>query len=791
MNRAVGAGAYPYTFLSALLSALLFSSVLLASGCSPEPTRKPDPAALTDPEYQATVHWTSFGIPHVQADDWKGLGYGFAYATARDAVCVIARDLVMVNGEQSRYFGAADGNLESDTFHNAILSNEKLNGFMDGQSGQSAEFTRGYVAGFNRYLADHQDQLPASCRGAPWIRSMTELDVARLNIGVGIRYGIGRVQKEMAHAAPPVNEGVHEGVEKGLASAVRTDFSEPAGYGSNAVALGRELTDSGRGLLFGNPHYPWHGSSRFHLIHTTIPGELDVMGVSLLTTSRVSIGFNRDIAWSHTVSTALRSTFYELQLHPDDPMQYRYGDGYRPIEQVTVPVVTQSETGTPVTVQQTVYFSHYGPIVESESLPWNTEKAYAVRDVNLNNGQASSTYDALNKATSVDEVEAAISQQGVSWTNTIAADRHGKALYADISVTPNVDADLLDHCRVTVADVPSRVVVLNGASEACEWRQDHRSYVSGALPPEEMPRLVREDFVANSNDSYWLSNPNAPLEGYSPIIGDERTSRSLRTRAGLNFISEAATDGSIGPDDMQKMLGSHRNFGAELLLDDVLKICTPPLAPVALDDGNIDISPGCQALGNWDRRMAVGSRGGHVWREFWRTARDIDGLYSTPFDPADPVNTPRGIAVDSVAVHDALRKSLAGAQITLEEAGIPLDARLGDIQFAQRNGDRVPVPGGEGWAGMWSMIIADLQPGVGYSPIRHGNSFMQVVSWDEAGNLDPRAILTYSQSPEADSPHYADMTELYARGEWIRLPFDAAEIAADPNLETLLLSSKE
>ncbi|MCB1685098.1 MAG: penicillin acylase family protein [Pseudomonadales bacterium] len=324
---------------------------LAVSACSQESSQPAGAVntdqAAADPGYKATIRWTSYGVPHVQAEDWKGLGYGFAYATARDAICVIARDLVMVNGGLSNHFGAEDGNLESDVFYNAVLTDKELSGFMADQSPQAADFTSGYVAGYNRYLEDHQDALPASCQGEPWVRPMTDLDIARLTTGVGIRYGLGRLQKEIAAAAPPFDDGMN------AASAFTTDFSLPAGYGSNAVALGGDLTKSGRGLLFGNPHYPWHGSSRFHLIHTTIPGELDVMGVSLLTTSRVSIGFNRDIAWSHTVSTALRSTFYELSLHPEDPMQYRFGDGYRRIEAVAVPVTTRNEAGKPITAEHT------------------------------------------------------------------------------------------------------------------------------------------------------------------------------------------------------------------------------------------------------------------------------------------------------------------------------------------------------------------------------------------------------------------------------------------------------
>lgn len=729
--------------------------------------------------YRTEIRWTSYGIPHVRADDWGSLGYGFAYATARDAICVIARDLVMVNGELSRRVGNSDDNRASDVFHKAVLTPSKLADFHSGQSERGAAFSAGYVAGYNRYLADHDGDLPDSCADADWVRPMTAGDVARLTIGVGIRYGLGRFQKEMVAAEPPS--------AKAPKVSLHTDFDLPVGYGSNAVALGRAATGSGRGLLLGNPHYPWHGSSRFHLIHATIPGQVDVMGVSLLNTSRIAIGFNKDVAWTHTVSTALRSTLYELTLNPDDPLQYRYGDGWRDIEPVTVAVTTGGNGNSVTDEQHQVYMTHYGPVVASEELPWTQTTAYAVRDANLENDRASDTYEALNRATSIDDVEAAISQQGVAWTNTIAADRHGTAFYADISVTPNVNAALLDRCRERPEGVPERVIVLDGSDPACEWQEDERSAIPGTLPPEEMPRIRRDDYVANSNDSYWLASPAAPLEGYSPIIGDERTARSLRTRAGLVFIrDQLEADGTISPDEMQTMLYSQRNYGAELLLDDVLKVCEENKT-VDVHPREVDIAPSCDALTGWDRRMTNTSQGGHVWRELMRETQSFEGLYAVPFDPNDPVNTPRGVAVDDPEVRLTLRRALAAAQLRLKEHDIAPHAPLGEIQYADRNGERIPIPGGEGWAGMWSMIVTSLEDGGGYPPIIGGNSYIQVVSWDEAGRLDPRGILTYSQSPEPDSPHYADMTRLYSQGEWIRLPFTEDEIAADPNLKTLVL----
>ena len=69
------------------------------SSCSADQS---SPAAVTADGYETEIRWTSYGIPHVKANDSGSLGYGFAYATATDAVCVIARDVTMVNMRFSR-----------------------------------------------------------------------------------------------------------------------------------------------------------------------------------------------------------------------------------------------------------------------------------------------------------------------------------------------------------------------------------------------------------------------------------------------------------------------------------------------------------------------------------------------------------------------------------------------------------------------------------------------------------------------------------------------------------------
>jgi acyl-homoserine-lactone acylase len=307
------------------------------------------------------------------------------------------------------------------------------------------------------------------------------------------------------------------------------------------------------------------------------------------------------------------------------------------------------------------------------------------------------------------------------------------------------------------------------------------------MPPAAMPRIRRDDVVSNANDSYWLSTPAAPLEGFSPIIGAERTARSLRTRAGLAFIADALKGGAKAtPQTLEDMLFSHRNFGAELLLDDVLTLCATPVEPVVLSGATVDIGASCRVLAAWNRRETIDSRGGHVWREFWREAVRVPGLYRVPFDPTDAANTPRGLAVEQPGVREGLRRALALAQKRLVQFNVPLDAPLGSIQYDMRGGERIPIPGGAGGTGMWSVITTELTP-TGYTPIIHGNSYIQVVGWTAGGAVEARGILTYSQSDDPASPYSGDLTRQYSKGGLVPLPFYERDILADKNLRTLRL----
>ena len=763
-----------FSYLSALKKKPLhtlfipFSLVVLVSACTPESSDSNvqetqvmsseigDLSGTVAPR-EVKIRWTTHGIPHIKADDWEGLGYGFAHAIATNTICVLAREFVTVRGEQAKYFGATERNVNADAFHRALLHKEKIDEYLAYGSSESHELDAGYVAGYNNFIDTQAGNMPASCNNAPWITPIDEGDIAKMALGVGIRYGLGRVTNEIATA--------QHGLELAMLNSLDL-FVDPQMIGSNALGFGSALTENGRGILLGNPHYPWHGPSRFHIAHLTLPGEVDVMGASLVTTSRVAIGFTENVAWSHTVSTALRFTMFRLDLVVGNPMAYRLGDDVHNIEAIQVEVETDGEP-----ISRTVHMTHLGPVVVGETSPWNDQYVYAMRDVNYENYRSGDQYKDINSARNVTELrEALATHQGAAFVNTIAADADGGALYADMSAIPNVSSELIERCAVDTQN-GQRAITLNGSDPSCNWQVDSRAAYPGLMPPTEQPSLITDTYVSNSNDSYWLSNPDNPLEGFSPIIGNEQQTRSLRTRAGLKFVKEVLnSDQKFDQSMVQNLLFNHRHYGAEIFLDDILTVCT----------SNEDLLDACEILSQWDRRQDLDSVGAVIFNRFWSIARTVSEHYSVPFDVKNPIHTPSGLKIEETATQDFITVALQEAVTSLNEAGIPLNAKWGDVQFVLRNEEKIGIPGGSGRQGMFSVITSrfDADKG-GYNPITHGNSYIQAVTWNDDGTPNAKAILTYSQSPEPDSAFYSDMTKLYSQSQWVDLPFTDEQIAVE------------
>jgi len=777
---------------------------------------------LPPEDYSATIVRTELGIPHITADDFGSLGYGTGYAYAQDNFCVLMKEIVRSNGQTARYFGEDEGNLNQDYVYTFFNNDDYIrNEFIAAASDPRQQLIRGYAAGLNRYLdetgVDNLPEGPEGCRGADWARPVTDLDLAKVIRKLVVRAGISQLTslimaaddvaptQSMASLSPLVNESSPFDVSA-------LNLPKPSAFGSNAYGIGADGSQTDYGILLGNPHFPWSGPERLYVQHLTVPGEYDVMGAALQGVPLVLIGFNNDVAWSHTVSTAQRFTFYELDLLDDDPYKYHYDDEVRDIEVNPVTIEVMLEDGTIEERTKNIYMSHFGPIMDLGSLNalvagWPTEggSVFAVRDANINNIRILDQFTKMGQATSIDELEDALKDIGLPWVNTIAADRNGTGFYADVSVVPNVSQQKLEDCSAGISQVITNlgIATLDGSRSECEW-DDDADGPAGLLGFENLPKIRTGEgvpYVSNSNDSYWLSNPDMLLENFSPLMGrnglnpPERIQQSLRTRQGFIQAEEriAGTDrfgepGGFTIDLLRDIMFGSRNIAGEMTRDQVVTICNAVTDWTAGSCGEdsmaysanpTEAAQGCSILSNWDGFFNTDSVGPALWRNVWFRMDDTDNLWANPFDPDDPVGTPNTLNIGDPNVVEAVRCALGGGVDFLVDNAIMLDSPWGDVQF-RWNGDRtqqIPVHGGSSGF-MWSVITSNFVEGEGYTDIVHGNSYIQAVTWDETECPDAYAVLTYSQSTNPASDHYSDWTELFSGKAWNDMPYCAADIEA-------------
>jgi acyl-homoserine-lactone acylase len=755
---------------------------------------------LTGATGRVQVTRTSHGVAHVSANSDEGLGYGVGYARAQDNFCAIADQLVTARGERSRWFGAeASGQIGERTLPNRVvdlfvrsqLQDARLARAWQQASPRAHALARGVVEGYNRYLDDAGGRLPAECAGQGWVQPMSLAEFRRLVEMVMIEDGLGAWADAVVGAQPPRPDGV-PAKPLWLPSPPVADANVPATpqrpAGSNAFAFGRDASLSGQGLLLANPHLPWQGPNRLWQVHLTEPGELDVMGVALGVLPMVAMGFNDSLAWSHTASAAQHFTLHELRLVPGDPLAYLVDGQVEPMGSMTIRIFEHKGDGGLVPRDQTFWFSRFGPVVvaPASGLEWTPNVAYALQDAAAGNARLLDTWRALARAGDVDSLRAALARQGLPWMATVAADGGGHVLFADTSAVPDVDAPRVLGCEPSrdAARIAARtgLTILDGSRSACNWGRDRASATPGTLPPGRMPVLERQDWVQSTGDGFWLANPAAPLTGLSPLLGRSAMPQSLATRAALRGIArrlegrdDLALHQRMGPDQLAALLYAHANLAAGVVLDDLLAVC--PDAPTEATQA------GCQALAAWDRTDNAGARGAHVFREFWRRARTLPGLWRVPFDPHDPVYTPFGLNVGprgSKTVRQAVFDALAQAVHVVRDAGLRLDAPLGTLQAHASPAGAVPLGGGEAFEGVLDVLsTTDVVPltHTGYR-LDAGASYVQIVSFEPAG-VDARAVLVYGQSSRATSPHHFDQLPAYGAQRWYRLPFRAEEIAAD------------
>ncbi|CAM3719208.1 penicillin acylase family protein [Kerstersia gyiorum] len=755
------------------MAALL--SGCLSSGKSSQST--PEKSA----GYQVDIRRTTGGVPHIKANDYTSAGYGLGYVWAEDHACTMSGRWLTTSAQAAARFGAngpdfsfdlRNGNLASDLYIQKLIDEGWLENLLADQSPAGVlpevrELVRGYVAGYNRYLQEVDYKLPDErCVGADWIRPITERDLY-LNAAFWADM-LTAVRNEFDGFLAAVPPGQKPDAQR-ISAAQRAALPAPKILASNMVALGKDATRDGTGMVFSNPHWEWNKADGMVAAHLTIPGKLNVNGMTFGASPVIGIGHNDAVGWAATSAgaTITNGVRYRLNLVPGSPTSYLVDGKRHEMVPTTVTVQVRGADGKLAPYTHTFYDTLFGTVSVSTDRPWTVEHAYTWKHSPIK-VSGLNMWHLYSQARTVQDIHAADKATlGVAWINSTAADSQGHAYRSMPNPLPYVTDAMMSDCAVSGA-------VLDGSRMSCAPIQDDSAIFPGVFPSAQIPYQFRDDYVYNANDSYWITNLRAPLEGYPSLYGKEKTVLSNRSRGGLEIIEDRLEqrDGLPGKgftlEQFISQLFDGRDY-ARIWQPELVSFCH---SLTARTDAPAMLPQACDALAAWQGTYLLDDKGAVLFRRFLENSQVTPAWYTIPFDANDPLNTPRGLQPS-----EEVRQALYAAVNDLVSNGIALDASLRNYQHRTVNGERIPVPGGIAFL---RMNTDPFKGKDGWEAIS-GSSF---IYWVEMTPRGPRGkqIQVQGQSDNANSPLHAEQTRLFSEGKYLDIRFTEEEITADPKL---------
>ena len=734
-------------------------------------------AGLSEPAEIIVDRW---GVPHIYARNERDLFFVQGFNAARDRLWQIDLWRRRGLGLLAEAFGPSY--VAKDRAARLFLYRGDMGAEWRCYGASAEAWTAAFAAGINAYVgwasADPK-RLPVEFRlmghrPALWqasdvvrIRSHARIrniehEVQRMDFGQ--RYGLGkdrwRKMLEPDHALRLPDGTTLESVPPEVLAMYRLG-TEPATFGKDqvgsyfdlsaldgsnnwVVAPGRSTT--GRPILASDPHRVHEMPNLRYVQHLSAPG-IDVIGAGEPCVPGVSFGHNDKIAFGLTIFPVDQEDLHVYELHPDDPMKYRYGDGWEPFRVIREEIPVRSAASETAEL----LFSRHGPVLHLDKAK---KRAWGVRTAWLDAGTA--PYLA-----SLDYLKAG------DWTRFVQAlDGWGcpsvNHVYADVG--GNIG-------WVTAGFVPKRANWDGLTPVPGDGRYEWTGYHPHALHPRSYN--PKDGWVGTANQ---MNLPDG-FDNESHRFGFEWADRSRFVR-----IKEAlAEKPKHSPEDMLKLQGDFTSIAGRRL--------GKVLATHSFDG---DAKAAAWLLAGWDHRLNAES-GAAALFELWFMRH----LVPTVIDHHAPDASPTIATPDTQVV-------VLGVEEMAPEVRAPLLARTLAAAWADAS-ERMGDPDSWAWGRLHHAYfehplsaIAGKAFDVGPHPkggsgitvnnngyratdfrITSGVSFRMVV---DVGDWDKSVLVnTPGQSGDPKSPHHHDLFKVWAEEKAVPMAYSrkAVEAAAD------------
>lgn len=790
---------------AAISAALLTSPAIARDKLNPLGSARQTKTDVAGLNATAQILVDVWGIPHIYAGNEHDLFFLQGFNAARDRLWQIDLWRKRGLGLLARDFGPAYA--EQDKALRLFLYRGDMNAEWAAYGPKAKTYADAFVAGVNAYVADvraGKRPLPIEFRIAgtmpdPWtaddvvrIRShgltrnvASEVKRSLVACAAGLDADRFRVKLEPAWttkipdgldpcSVPKAVLAPYDLATRPVAFAAPKDQKAALAHdpdkflteadqqrdtiGSNNWVIAASRTATGRPILANDPHREHSVPSLRYIVGLNAPG-ISVIGAGEPALPGISIGHNGTIAFGLTIFNVDQEDLYVYELNPQNPNQYRYGNGWEDMRIVHETEQVKGEGNRDLELK----FTRHGPVIFVDDA---NKRAFAVRSIWFEPG-TSAYFGSSDYMTAKDwnGFLGAMRRWGAPSENQVYADTKGNIGW------------------VAAGKTPRRV----GYDGLMPVPGDGRYEWQGFLSLDELPKAYqpKQGFLATANQM----NLPADYPVAERKVGFEWADSARWQR--INEVLAANTKVTLA-DAMDLQNDDTTMLGRRLV-----KL----LQPLTSDDTNV--KQGLDLLKPWDARDAVDSAAAAVF-EVWIANHLGPVLLKTTAPKAVDLIAPEASSIsalvaavespdasfgaDPAATRDRILRDSLGAAVADVASKLgpdPSTWRWGRLHVAKFDHALMPLAdkatsaqlsvGPLAYGGAANVPRAATYRRADYR-LFSGASFRMVL---DVGNWDAsRTINTPGQSGDPFSGHYRDLAPLWATGQYVPLLYSLSAVEA-------------
>jgi acyl-homoserine-lactone acylase len=488
--------------------------------------------------------------------------------------------------------------------------------------------------------------------------------------------------------------------------------------GSNHFAVAPARSASGYALFSMDSHELFAGPTAWYEAQVSTP-EFSVVGAVIPGLPLITMGHNGKIAWHTTNNDPDLADIYRFKINPDNGNEYLSSDGWKSFSEWEETFRIKTKDGFREE-KKTIQETHVGPVLE-------VRDGYAIsaRIIKFDSPTFFEQAYRRTKAKSVKEYFEIMRIPGLSMWNHTVADIEGNIGYLYNALCPIRNPEL-DWSRP-----------VSGEDPRSEWK--------GYIPFDDLPRVINPEsgWLQNSNDSPQYVTENSGIdEDALPVrlveekhFGDrgKRLSELLSADDNVTFeeMLGFATDTLVwrARQWVPHILTSYEKMGE--------KMSSPESS----------LRDAVNLLKAWDFRSEADSNAMALFQLLYIRANLNRDNPDREFSEEDMKK---------------LLKYLDAAAAELKKNFGRMDIPWGKIHYMKHGGKEYPLGGGSSWLPTPRACSTRIEEG--RLRVVGGSSYHMVVEMSPI----PRALSCFplSASENPDSPHFSDITEVYARKEY-------------------------